>query len=148
MPMTAKTAVVGDSIANGFAGAAGRSQSLTTIGHSPDRVLNTLKSNVNSSNTSNVVLSTGLSNNTSMKAQAEQQMRYLQSQGIAFTVLPVSNAISAANGNLNQWLADKARQYGGSFASGAQFNHASGDPTRAHPETYLPMVRAVTLGRH
>jgi len=149
MPMTAKTKVVGDSIANGFASASNSSTGLTKVGDNPTQVLSKMKSSgINSSNTSNVVLSTGLSNNTSMKAQAEQQMRWLQSQGIAFTVLPVSNAISAANGNLNQWLANKASQYGGGFASGAQFNHASGDATRAHPSSYLPMVRAVTLGTH
>ena len=149
MPMTAKTKVIGDSIANGFAKASSRSTGLTKIGDNPSEVLSKMKSSgINSSNTSNVVLSTGLSNNTGMKAQAEQQMRWLQSQGIAFTVLPVSNAISAANGNLNQWLANKAAQYGGGFASGAQFNHAATDPTKAHPERYLPMVRAVTLGTH
>lgn len=142
---TRTTRAVGDSIAQGVSDASGGGvKDHATSGHNPQAVLANLKNaGINKGNTGEVVLSTGLSNDPSMKQAVLQQMSYLQGQGIPFTVLPVSNQISERNGGLNTWLAGATRQAGGTFASGASFNAASGDTTQAHPSSYINMLRSV-----
>jgi hypothetical protein len=144
------TRAVGDSIAQGVSDASrGAAADHATPGDNPNAVLSKLKSaGISRGNTSSVVLSTGLSNDPSMKQQALQQMQYLQSKGIPFTVLPVSEQISKRNGNLNSWLSGAANQSGGSFASGASFSSPSSDDTQAHPSSYLPMVQSLRLANN
>lgn len=137
---------VGDSIAEGVSQASGGQVSdNATVGHNPKQVLSSLKaSGISGKNTSGVVLSTGMSNNSSMKAEVSQQMQYLQSKGIPFTVLPVSNQLDKKNNNkINSFLAQEAARYGGTYASNAQFDASSSDTTKAHPASYMPLLRSV-----
>jgi len=136
---------VGDSIAQGVSDASGGGvKDHATSGHNPQKVLSNLKNaGINKGNTGQVVLSTGLSNDPSMKQAVLEQMTYLQGQGIPFTVLPVSNQISQKNNNLNAWLSGATRQAGGTFASGASFSAPSSDRTEAHPSSYITMLRSV-----
>lgn len=135
----------GDSIAQGVADASGgRAKDHATEGHNPRDVLNNLRNaGINRNNTQQIVLSTGLSNNPSMKQEVIQQFSLLQRKGIPVTVLPVSNSISRNNGELNAWLGAAARAAGFTFASGSSFNGTDG----IHPNypEFLKTLRHLRL---
>jgi len=133
---------VGDSLAQGLADSSGSVADNATVGFNPAQVESHLKAHVNKSNTSHVLLSTGLSNNPNDMGSVRDQMRYLQNQGIAFTVIPVSNSVSSRNGNINSQLESMASQYGGQYAGQLQgFKSNDG----VHPTSYLDMVRKLRI---
>ena len=136
---------VGDSLAEGVATVSEASDNATQ-GHNPAQVLNTLKNDVSRGNTSRVVLSTGLSNNVSMLRQAERQMAYLDRQGIPTTVLPVSDKISDANGDLNAKIQAMTEKYSNvSYASNVEgFSTNDG----VHPSSYVKVMTQVRLARN
>ena len=76
-------------------------------------------------------------------ANVEKQMQYLQSKGIAFTVIPVNDAHSRKyGGGHNARLSSLARQYGGGFAGQLQ-GFSSND--NLHPSSYPDMIRKLNL---
>lgn len=133
---------VGDSLAEGVASASPNVADNATVGHSPAQVEATLKATVNKSNTSHVILSTGLSNNPSDLASVKDQMAYLKQQGVPFTVLPVSDKISKANGNLNAKLSSMAAQNGGTYAGSVQGFKTNDN---IHPSDYTEVLRKLRL---
>lgn len=138
----AQVRAVGDSLAEGIAGASNASDNATQ-GHAPDKVLNNLKSNISKGNTDHVILSTGLTNNPRMLSEARQQMQYLKRQGIPFTVIPVPDRTSNANNNLNSKIQSMAAANGGSYAKSLEGSRTSDG---VHPVSYTEQVRKLRLG--
>lgn len=143
LPAGSKIRAVGDSLAEGIAGVSVASDNATQ-GHSPDKVLNNLKSNISKGNTDYVVLSTGLANNASasMISHARQQMQYLKRQGIPFTVIPVPDKTSNANNNLNSQIQSMASANGGSYAKSLEGSRTSDG---IHPVSYAEQARKLRL---
>jgi len=145
-----KVSIVGDSVAQGFvlSGANRGGKNNAVQGRNPQQVEAVLKSNYKKGSTDHVVLSTGLSNNVSMMSDVKDQMAYLKSQDIPFTVIPLASGVSNS-ANLNKQLKTMAPQYGGRYAEQVEGFTMANDGYNAHmanPASEYNKLRIARLG--
>lgn len=148
---TPPTRAVGDSLAEGASMATGgRIKDNATQSLNPTSVNQSLRSaGINRGNTGNVLLSTGLANDPTQRDQAIQQMQYLRSQGIPFTVMPLPTQLNEKylkekGLNTNAWLQSVVPQQGGTMAP--SFSGGS-DGVHATPQEYLRMLNLARLAQ-
>lgn len=148
---TAPTRAVGDSLAEGVSMATGgRIKDNATQNLNPTSVNQSLRSaGINRGNTGQVLLSTGLANDPTQRDQAIQQMQYLRSQGIPFTVMPLPTQLNQKylkekGLNTNAWLQSVVPQQGGMMAP--SFSGGS-DGVHATPEEYRRMLNLARLAQ-
>lgn len=141
---------VGDSLAEGVAQqSSGRIQDNATQGLSPSAVNTSLRSaGISRANTGKVVLSTGLANDPNQRDSALQQFQFLQSSGIPYVVLPLSDESNAdilrrTGKDTNRWLRQVVPTKGGTVAPAY-----NGGADKVHPtaDTYRRIGDAIRSG--
>ncbi len=142
---------VGDSLAEGASKATkGAIKDNATSGLNPTKVNQSLRSaGINKGNTGQVLLSTGLANDPTQRDQALQQMQYLKTQGIPFTVMPLPTQLNEKYRkekglDTNAWLSSAVPQQGGMMAPSIS---AGSDGVHATSQEYLRMLNLARLAQ-